>query len=83
MREMRALWSFILLLLVIVQATTGQAPGDEDDVCLQDVVNEEVLMSISNYRNLLQGVSDVGPWTAVNDDDNNDGLTLSLTTVIQ
>ena len=32
-----------MLLLVIVQATTGQAPGDEDDVCLdsEDVVKEE------------------------------------------
>ena len=74
--------AFILLLLVIVQAITGQAPGDEDERCLEDVVNEEVLMSSSNYRNLVQGFSGVGPWTVVNDDHNNDGLTLtSFTTV--
>ena len=83
---MRALWSFILLLLVIVQATTGQAPGDEDDLCLElsleDVVNEEDLMSIANYRNLLP--SRGGPWTVVNDDMNNDGLTFfSVTTVTE
>ena len=77
---MRALWSFILLLLVIVQATTGQAPGDEDDGCLEDVVNEEDLMSSFNYRNLVPSGGE--PWTVVNDDDNNDGLTFgSLTTV--
>ena len=84
MREMRALWSFILLLSVIVQATTGQAPGDEDERCLEDVVNsEEVLMSSSNYRNLVEGVTGVGPWTVVNDDDNNDGLTLASRTTVR
>ena len=82
MREMRALWSFILLLLVIVQATTGQAPGDEDERCLEDVVNEEDLMSSHNYINLIPSTNSVGPWTVVNDDNNNDNSPLtSLTTV--
>ena len=80
MRDMRALWSFILLLSVIVQATTGQAPGDEDDVCLEDVVKEEILMSSFNYRNLV--LSRGGPWTVVNDDDNNDGLTFNTLTTV-
>ena len=70
MREMRALWSFILLLLVIVQATTGQAPGDEDERCLEDVVNEEGLMSSLTYRNLISSMG--GPWTVVDDDNNID-----------
>ena len=79
---MRALWYFLLLLLVIVQATTGQAPGDEDGVCLylQDVLNEEVLMSSFNYRDLV--ASRGGPWAVVNNDDNNDAFTsTSVTTV--
>ena len=80
MRGMRALWSFILLLLVIVQATTGQAPGDEDERCLEDVVNEEDLMSSFNYRNLVP--SRGGPWTVVNDDNRNDGLTFSSRTIV-
>ena len=80
---MRALWSFILLLLVIVQATTGQAPGDEDEVCLEDVVNEEDLMSSFNYRNLVTSIiSGMGPWTVVDDDSNNDNIPFtSITTV--
>ena len=70
----------MVLYSVIVQTATGQAPGDEDDSCLEDVVNEEDLMSSFNYRNLLP--SNGGPWTVVNDDNNNDGLTFgSLTTV--
>ena len=76
---MRALWSFILLL-VIVQATTGQAPGDEDDVCLEDVVNEEVLMSSLYYRNLISG--DEAPWTVVDNDSNNDGLPFASRTTV-
>ena len=79
---MRALWSFILLLLVIVQATTGQAPGDEDERCLEDVVNEEVLMSSFNYRNLVPSNGNPGPWTVVDDDDNNDGLTFASDTTV-
>ena len=77
---MRTLWSFLLLLLVAVRAITGQAPGDEDNICLQDVLNEEDLMSSFNYRNLVQDRG--GPWTVVNNDDNNDAFTsTSVTTV--
>ena len=76
---MRTLWSFILLL-VIVQATTGQAPGDEDDVCLEDIVNEEVLMSSLYYRNLVSGNG--GPWSVVNIDNNNDGLPFGSRTTV-
>ena len=42
--EMRALCSFLLLVFT-VKATIGQAPGNDDDVCLRDIVNEEVQMS--------------------------------------
>ena len=76
---MRALWSLILLL-VIVQATTGQAPGDEDNFCLEDVVNEEILMGSLYYRNLVSGNG--APWTVVDDDNNNDGLTFSSSTTV-
>ena len=79
MREMRALWSF-LLLSVIVQATTGQAPGDEDERCLKDVLNEEDLMRSSNYRNLTSSMG--GPWTVVNDDSNNQRFRYSLTSLV-
>ena len=75
---MRALWSFILLL-VIVQATTGQAPGDEDGACLEDV-NEEVLMSSLNYRNLVSGNG--APWSVVDNDNNNDNFGLTSSTTV-
>ena len=77
---MRALWSFILLVLVTVHATIGQAPGDEDERCLEDIVNEEDLMSSFNYRNLLR--SNGGPWTVVDDDNNNDNLTFASVTTV-
>ena len=80
---MRALCSF-LLLLVTVQATTGQAPGDEDESCVEDVVNEEVLMSSLYYRNLVPDVvlAPEAPWSVVNNDSNNDNQPFaSLTTV--
>ena len=66
---MRAFCSFLLLL--VVQATNGQAPGDEDDVCVQfnTFVNEIVLMDSLNYRDLVGG-----PWIVVDRDDNNDAL---------
>jgi len=70
MAKMRALWFFVVLL-VTVHATTRQAPGDEDDACveiheqLRTFVNQKVLMSSFNYRNLLEPN---GPWAAVNVD---------------
>ena len=73
---MRALCSFLLLVLFTVKATTGQAPGDEDEVCLMDIVNEEVLMSSFYYRNLLINRS---PWSVVDNDTNNGNP--SVTTV--
>ena len=58
--------------------TTSQAPGDEDEICVQ--INQEVrqevnqgvhvLMSSFNYRDLIIG----GPWVTVNNDSNNDGF---------
>ena len=76
---MRALCSFLLLLFT-VKATTCQAPGDEDDVCLRDIVNEEVLMSSFFYKNLLINRA---PWIVVDNDSNNDnrGIFTSRTTV--
>ena len=79
---MRALCSFLLLLFT-VKATTGQAPGDEDDVCLRDIVNEEVLMSSLRYRNLLpSNVSPEAPWSVVNNDTNNDNEPFASVTTV-
>ena len=72
------MWCFLVFLLVTVRATTGQAPGDEDDFCLRDVVNEETLMSSFNYENLVRR----GPWTVVNVDDNNDDLSFTSATTV-
>lgn len=49
--------------------TGRQAPGDEDDVCLENatrVVNEVVLMRSFNYRHLFK--ENGGPWSIVDDD---------------
>ena len=80
--EMKALCCF--LLLVTVQATTGQAPGDEDEECVMDVVNEEVLMSSFNYRNLVPDIdlAPEAPWSVVNNDTNNDNLPFASTTTV-
>jgi len=70
--KMRVLWSrlwFFVVLLVTVHATTRQAPGDEDAVCVgineyfRIFVNQEVLISSFNYFNLLE--PNGGPWAAI------------------
>ena len=70
---MRTFW-FSLLLLVIVQATNGQAPGDENQVCVEitPVVNQMVLMGSFYYIRLLE--ANGGPWIVVDNDTNNDGM---------
>ena len=78
---MRELWYF-LLLSIFVQATSGQAPGDEDDVCLRlptrpSFANQIVLMSSRNYIRLIEGENH--PWIVVDRDSNNGGT--SSTTV--
>ena len=80
---MRALCSF-LLLLVTVQAATGQAPGDEDDDCVKDIVNEEVLMSSFYYKNLVPDVdlAPEAPWSVVNNDSNNDNQPFASVTTV-
>jgi len=76
--KMRALWFFVVLL-VTVHATTRQAPGDEDNVCVEineqfrTFVNQKVLMSNFNYLNLLEPN---GPWAAV-DEDGDDSSSVS------
>lgn len=71
---MRAL-RFFVLLAIAVHATTGQAPGDAEELCLNarsrpPVVNQEILLANFNYGSLLQ--SSGGPWAVVDLDDNND-----------
>ena len=72
--KMRAFY-FFLLLAIAVHATTGQAPGDEDNACLGNplrptVINQDILMASFNYRELLEGNG--GPWIVVDRDTNND-----------
>ena len=72
----------LYLLSIFVTGSMPQrvAPGDEDQVCVTPVLDQEILMASFNYRNLLEGSG--GPWTVVDEDDNNDGLIFtSLTTV--
>ena len=80
---MRNLW-YCLLLSIAVKAVTGQAPGDETDRCLttitrQSFANQILLMSSHNYNNLIE---DDGPWIVRNEDDNNDGGTLTSDTTV-
>ena len=63
-----------------MHATIGQAPGDEDERCLEDIVNEEDLMSSLDYRNLVR--SRGGPWTVIDDDNSNDNLTFTSDTTV-
>ena len=77
--------SFWLLLLINVHAVIGQAPGDEDQLCLtlptrEPFVNQIVLMSSLNYMSLSE--SDGGPWVVLNEDNNNDGLTFTSRTTV-
>ena len=79
---MRALW-FMLLLLITAHAVTGQAPGDEDQLCImlptrEPFLNQVVLMSSLNYDTILAG----GPWIVLNEDNNNDGRTFSSQTTV-
>ena len=80
---MRNLW-YCLLLSIAVKAVTGQAPGDETDRCLttifrQSFANQILLMSSHNYNNLIGGD---GPWIVRNEDNNNDGRTLTSQTTV-
>ena len=75
-----------LFLLFATGSMQRVAPGDEDDMCVEPVINQEILMASFNYANLLEsgysGSFRRGPWVVVNQDNNNDGLTFSsLTTV--
>ena len=81
--EMRNLW-YCLLLSIVVKAITGQAPGDETVSCLtritrQSFANQILLMSSHNYNNLIEAG---GPWIVRNEDDNNDGRTLTSDTTV-
>ena len=81
--EMRKLWYF-LLISITFETVTGQAPGDENVSCLtritrQSFANQILLMSSHNYINLIE---DDGPWIVRNEDDNNDGRTLTSETTV-
>ena len=76
---MRELWYF-LLLSIFVQAISGQAPGDEDDLCLRlttrpSFANQIVLMSSRNYQHLIE---EDGPWIVVDRDNNNGGTSTTV-----
>ena len=86
--EMRELWYFILLELVLesitITAVLGQAPGDETVRCLtrinrQSFANQILLMSSHHYNDLIE---DDGPWIVRNEDNNNDGRTLTSQTTV-
>ena len=71
---------YFLLLSIFVQAISGQAPGDESELCstLLDrpsFSDQIVLMSSYNYRNLIENE---GPWIVVDEDDNNVGLSTTV-----
>ena len=79
---MKAFW----FLLITMHAVTGQAPGDEDQLCRTlptrgSFVNQMVLMSSFNYITLLE--SNGGPWVVLNEDNNNDGRTFSSQTAVR
>ena len=64
---------FFVLLAIAVHATTSQAPGDANEVCVTSplrptVVNQDILMASFDYRDL---VDDMGPWAVVDLDGNN------------
>ncbi|XP_065890002.1 ephrin type-B receptor 3-like isoform X2 [Dysidea avara] len=67
---------FFVLLAIAVHATTSQAPGDANEVCVTSplrptVVNQDILMASFDYGDL---VKDNGPWAVVDLDGNNDEL---------
>ncbi len=73
----------LLLLLGVLTMVTGQAPGDEQEVCtvsalalgrniVEDPPNGRILMDSSHYNQLLPPNSNP-VWQAVDLDDNNPG----------
>ena len=69
-----------LFLLFATGSMQRVAPGDEDDVCVEPVSNQEILMASFNYRNLLERVG--SPWVVVNQDNNNDGFSFASSTTV-
>ena len=75
---------FFVLIAITVHATTGQAPGDVDQVCLTtptrpSVVNQDLLMASFDYRDLIVNG---GPWAVVDRDDNNNPVSGSPTPTV-
>ena len=79
----------IVLLYLLSLFATGSmpqrvAPGDEDQVCVTvtvtPVLNQEILMTSFNYRNLLEGNG--APWTVVDEDDHNNVLRFGSSTTV-
>ena len=79
-------WSSALALHLILLSVVGQAPGDGDPICTDEVVNgmpnpffalrptynpnERPLMDSRDYVGLLQGGDNL-PWQTVDNDNNN------------
>ena len=78
-------WSSALALHLILLSVVGQAPGDGDPICTDEVINgmanpffatrptyspnERPLMDSRDYVGLLQG-GDI-PWQSIDNDNNN------------
>ena len=69
-----------LFLLFATGSMQRVAPGDEDDVCVEPVSNQEILMASFYYRDLVQRVGST--WVVVNQDNNNDGLPFGSSTTV-
>ena len=82
-RNMKFLGLLFTALLLVSEASSQTAPGDEDDSCNESVFahfyprNVKVLMDNWNYRNLLIGQGSGGnpapspAWRDISVDDNN------------
>ena len=87
-------WSSALALHLILLSVVGQAPGDGDPICTDEVINgmanpffalrptyspnERPLMDSRDYVGLLQGGDNL-PWQSVDNDDSN---TVEATTAV-
>jgi len=78
---MRVLGYFVLLIIT-VHVTTGQrqAPGDEDQLCIDNllrpqIVNQDILMASFDYVDIIQTTD--APWAVVDLDGNNNPTTNS------
>ena len=68
---------FLLASVCLIESVSGDAPGDEHRLCLQDVVHsdtENVLLDSNNYINLLTGVFPPPVWKTQSYQPGSDGV---------